>query len=147
MKTYEFKDYLKRTFYHPSTNIEFPNGRLKAFYRHVISRLWDMQEFKVGDKTYTNPEIRYILSEKMIAEYFDMGDLMAMAFPKCFIQVSGIEDPIFPFEGAKEVYAKGRTAYEYGNMNNRCALIAGDGGHRFYADDAWAVVHEFLNRD
>lgn len=71
MKTYEFKDYLKRTFYHPSTNIEFPNGRLKAFSRHVISRLWDMQEFKVGDKTYTNPEIRYILSERMMPEHLD----------------------------------------------------------------------------
>ncbi len=71
MKTYEFKDYLKRTFYHPSTNIEFPNGRLKTFSRHVISRLWDMQEFKVGDKTYTNPEIRYILSERMMPEHLD----------------------------------------------------------------------------
>ena len=71
MKTYEFKDYLKRTFYHPSTNIEFPNGRLKAFSRHVISRLWDMQEFKVGDKTYSNDEIRYILSERMMPEHLD----------------------------------------------------------------------------
>ena len=67
MKTYEFKDYLKRTFYHPSRNNEFPNGRLKAFSRHAISPLWDMQEFKVGDKTYSNDEIRYILSKRMIA--------------------------------------------------------------------------------
>ena len=71
MKTYEFKDCLKRTFYHPSTNIEFPNGRLKAFSRHAISRLWDMQEFKVGDKTYSNDEIRYILSKRMMPEHLD----------------------------------------------------------------------------
>lgn len=71
MKTYEFKDYLKRTFYHPSTNIDFPNGRLKAFSRHVISRLWDMQEFKVGDKSYSNDEIRYMLSEEMMPEHLD----------------------------------------------------------------------------
>ena len=71
MKTFEFKDYLKRTFYHPSRNNEFPNGRLKAFSRHAISRLWDMQEFKVGDKTYSNDEIRYILSERMLPEHLD----------------------------------------------------------------------------
>ena len=71
MKTFEFKDYLKRTFYHPSRNNEFPNGRLKAFSRHAISQLWDMQEFKVGDKTYSNNEIRYILSEKMMPEHLD----------------------------------------------------------------------------
>ena len=71
MKTYEFKDYLKRTFYHPSRNNEFPNGRLKAFSRHAISQLWDMQEFKVGDKTYSNDEIRYILSKRMMPEHLD----------------------------------------------------------------------------
>ena len=71
MKTYEFKDYLKRTFYHPSRNIEFPNSRLKAFSRHAISQLWDMQEFKVGDKIYSNDEIRYILSERMLPEHLD----------------------------------------------------------------------------
>ena len=71
MKTFEFKDYLKRTFYHPSRNNEFPNGRLKAFSRHAISQLWDMQEFKVGDKTYSNNEIRYILSKKMMPEHLN----------------------------------------------------------------------------
>lgn len=71
MKTYEFKDYLKRTFYQPSRNNEFPNGRLKAFSRHAISQLWDMQEFKVGDKTYSNDEIRYILSKRMLPEHLD----------------------------------------------------------------------------
>lgn len=71
MKTYEFKDYLKRTFYHPSRNNEFPSGRLKAFSRHAISRLWNMQEFKVGDKTYSNDEIRYILSKRMMPEHLD----------------------------------------------------------------------------
>lgn len=71
MKTYEFKDYLKRTFYHPSRNNEFPNGRLKAFSRHAISQLWDIQEFNVGDKTYSKDEIRYILSKRMMPEHLD----------------------------------------------------------------------------
>lgn len=75
-----------------------------------------------------------------VAEYFDMGDLMAMAYPKYYIQVSGIEDPIFPLFGAEEVFQKGKQAYETLGEGNRCTLIKGNGGHRFYADDSWVVV-------
>ena len=27
---------------------------------------------------------------------------------------------------------------------DRCTLIKGNGGHRFYADDSWPVVHKYL---
>lgn len=77
-----------------------------------------------------------------VAEYFDMGDLMAMAHPAYFVQVSGKEDPIFPLFGAEEVFEKGRLAY--GADADRCVLVKGNGGHRFYADDAWPVVHTLL---
>lgn len=79
-----------------------------------------------------------------IAEYFDMGDLMAMACPKYFIQVSGIEDSIFPITGAEEVFRKGKKAYEAIGEDNRCAFVKGNGGHRFYADDAWLIVHKYM---
>lgn len=81
-----------------------------------------------------------------IATYFDMGDIMAMAFPKYYIQVSGIEDNIFPISGAEEVFEKGRHAYALQNCASRCTLLKGNGGHRFYADDAWVVVHKYLGR-
>lgn len=80
-----------------------------------------------------------------IAEFFDMDDLMAMAAPKYFIQVSGLNDPEnFPIEGAKEVFEKGSRVYEQLGIRNRCALVIGNGGHRFYADDAWPYVHQML---
>ena len=79
-----------------------------------------------------------------ISEYFDMNDLMAMAFPKYFIQVSGIEDPIFPLFGAELVFEKGKQAYESLSKGERCTLVKGNGGHRFYADDAWPIVHKYL---
>lgn len=81
-----------------------------------------------------------------IAEHFDMGDLMAMAYPKYYIQVSGIEDPIFPLPGAEEVFEKGKLAYKTAGADLRCHLVKGNGGHRFYADDAWPIVHKFLGR-
>jgi len=81
-----------------------------------------------------------------IALYFDMDDLMAMACPKYFIQVSGAEDGIFPFAHAEEVFNKGLKAYENKGFAQRCTLIRGNGGHRFYADDAWPVVHKYIGK-
>ena len=79
-----------------------------------------------------------------ISEYFDMNDLMAMAYPKYFIQVSGIEDSIFPLFGAELVFEKGKKVYEAFNKDDRCTLVKGTGGHRFYADDAWPIVRKYL---
>ena len=79
-----------------------------------------------------------------IAQYFDMNDLIAMAYPKYYIQVSGIEDPAFPLVGAETVFIKGKRAYEAMQAGNRCTLVKGNGAHRFYADESWPVVHKYL---
>lgn len=81
-----------------------------------------------------------------IANYFEMSDLMAMAYPKYYIQVSGIEDPIFPVSGAEYIYNTGKKAYDDNNMGDRCFFIKGNGGHRFYADDAWPQVKKFIKQ-
>lgn len=80
-----------------------------------------------------------------IAEYFDMGDLMAMAYPKYYIQVSGIGDPIFPLSGARKVFSDGAAAYEQSGMADRCVMVEGKGEHRFYADDSWPYVQKYIN--
>ncbi len=80
-----------------------------------------------------------------VAEYFEMSDLMAMAAPNAFIQVSGQDDNIFPIDGAKSVFEKGKTAYDALGCGSRCALVIGKGGHRFYADDTWPLIHEKIN--
>ena len=69
---------------------------------------------------------------------------MAMAYPKYFIQVSGIEDDIFPLSGAEEVFYKGLEAYKNNGCEDRCALVKGNGGHRFYADDTWPVIKKYI---
>lgn len=81
-----------------------------------------------------------------MAEYFDMGDLMAMAAPKYFVQVNGVEDPIFPIDSAKEVFEKGLAAYKSLGAEDKAVLVVGPEGHRFYADAAWPYVHKFLGR-
>lgn len=79
-----------------------------------------------------------------IANYFEMSDLISMAYPKFYIQVNGIDDPIFPIKGAEEVFEKGKIIYEQNNFSDKCVLVKGNGPHRFYADDAWPLVHELL---
>ena len=74
-----------------------------------------------------------------------MNDLISLAYPKIFIQVNGIEDPIFPISGAEEVFSKGRKIYAENGLEDRCVLVKGNGSHRFYADDAWPFVHRLLN--
>lgn len=81
-----------------------------------------------------------------IAEYFDMDDLMAMACPTPFVQVSGVHDKDFFFHGAVAVFEKGKRAYEAAGVPDRCVFVRGEEGHRFYADQAWPWVHKLLNQ-
>ena len=81
-----------------------------------------------------------------IGLYFDMGDLIAMASPKYYVQVNGAADPIFPLEGAKACFEAGKRAYESLGCADRMTHVIGEEGHRFYADKAWRVVHEYIGR-
>lgn len=81
-----------------------------------------------------------------IAEYFDMGDLLAMSYPKYYIQVNGITDDIFPIEGAKKVFSDGQKAYADNGKADHTAHVIGHEGHRFYADNAWPIVHKMLGK-
>ena len=75
-----------------------------------------------------------------------MGDIMAMSYPKYFVQVSGDEDPIFPFFAAKEVYEQGSRIYAEQGGGDRCTLVVGHGGHAFYPEEAWPVVQDYLKK-
>ena len=80
-----------------------------------------------------------------IAKYFDMGDLAGLIAPRKLIIVNGKEDRIFPDNGVKETYEIVKGMYAAAGVPDYCALVTGNGGHRFYADDAWPVLHK-LNK-
>ena len=65
---------------------------------------------------------------------------MVMAFPKYFIQVSGIEDPIFPINGAEKIFNTGKQVYDNNNQSEKCILVKGNGGQRFYAKETWPEI-------
>ena len=80
-----------------------------------------------------------------IAEYFDMGDLGKLIFPRCLIIVSGEKDTDFPIKGAKECCERIQELYTpYKKEENFCHVI-GNEGHRFYADLTYPVIHKMQN--
>ena len=81
-----------------------------------------------------------------IVKYFDMGDLLAMACPKYYVQVNGAQDAIFPLSGAKAVFEHGKSAYAEKGVSDRLFHVIGEEGHRFYADASWPIVHKFLGK-
>ncbi len=79
-----------------------------------------------------------------IRTYFEMGDLGCMIAPRPFVMVSGAQDSVFPFHGAKASFDIIHSAYESIGAEQRCRLIVGDGGHRFYPEQAWPVALELF---
>ena len=81
-----------------------------------------------------------------IAKYFDMGDIAGLIAPRRLVVVNGKEDKIFPDNGVRETYEMIKSLYSAAGVPERCALVTGEGGHRFYADDAWPVANELIKK-
>ena len=79
-----------------------------------------------------------------IRKYFDMGDLAGFIAPRPLVLVAGKDDDIFPIEGVKKAFATAQKYYAAANAADNIKLVVGDGGHRFYADDAWPVMNLFI---
>lgn len=76
-----------------------------------------------------------------IALYFDMGEIGGLVAPRPLIVVNGSKDRIFPADGVKEAFDTIQTIYRAAGAEQKCTLVTGEGGHRFYADAAWPHVH------
>ena len=79
-----------------------------------------------------------------IRKYFNMGDMSGLIAPRKLVAVSGKNDPIFPIGGAESSFEITKKLYAAAGAEDVCRHIKGEGGHQFYPDDAWPVVHELL---
>jgi dienelactone hydrolase len=70
-------------------------------------------------------------------QFFEMGDLAGLIAPRPLIVVAGRRDGIFPFHGVEKAFARIQEIYTAAGAADRCNLIVGEGGHRFYAGLAW----------
>ena len=75
-----------------------------------------------------------------LLQYAEMSDVMGLFAPKPVVLVAGREDPIFPINATRRAFQKLKTIYRACGAEDRCRLVVGKGGHRFYADDAWPVM-------
>jgi hypothetical protein len=73
-----------------------------------------------------------------------MGDLAILIAPKKLVVVCGRHDEIFPLQGVHECFGIMEGLYRAAGAEDACALVIGEGGHRFYADAAWPVMHGLL---
>lgn len=79
-----------------------------------------------------------------ISNYFDMGDLGGLIAPRALVVVNGDKDPIFPDVGVREAYAQIELEYQAAGAADKCRLVTGEGGHRFFAELAWKEIHNFM---
>ena len=77
-----------------------------------------------------------------IRKYFNMGDLGALVAPRRLVVVCGTDDPIFPLSGVEKSFETIKGAYYRLGVPENTVLVKGKGGHQFYPDDAWPVVHK-----
>ncbi len=74
-----------------------------------------------------------------LLRYCEMGDLAALIAPRPLVVVAGHDDPIFPLYGVLETYDTIEGIYRAAGVPDNCRLVVGNGGHRFYPEDAWPV--------
>ncbi len=81
-----------------------------------------------------------------LLKYAEMADVMGLFAPKPVVIVAGKEDSIFPIRATRRAFKKLRKIYTACGAGSRCHLVVGDGGHRFYADDAWPIMMKEIER-
>ena len=77
-------------------------------------------------------------------KYAEMADVMGLFAPKPVVIVAGKDDDIFPIDGTKRAFADLQKIYSAAGAEDRCHLVIGDGGHRFYSDAAWPVMRDVI---
>ena len=73
-------------------------------------------------------------------KWFEAADLVALHAPRMFIAISGKNDHIFPFKGAKKVINEAKEFYELVGASSKIHAVEGADGHRYYGNLSW----EFL---
>ena len=81
-----------------------------------------------------------------LLKYAEMADLMGLFAPKPVVLVSGVDDDIFPINGARKAFRSLQQIYAAAGAPSACHHVIGGGGHRFYAEEAWPVMLEEIGR-
>jgi len=81
-----------------------------------------------------------------LLKYAEMADVMGLFAPKPVVIVAGAKDTIFPISATRKAFKDVQRIYRASGAGERCHLVVGKEGHRFYADDAWPVMLKEIAR-
>jgi dienelactone hydrolase len=76
----------------------------------------------------------------------EMSDVLGLFAPKPVVVVAGKTDPIFPVAAVRKAFKDLKQIYAAAGAADRCHLVVGPEGHRFYADLAWPKMLRELKR-
>ncbi|MDE2889898.1 MAG: hypothetical protein OXR72_16975 [Gemmatimonadota bacterium] len=82
-----------------------------------------------------------------LLKYAEMPDVMGLFAPRPVVLVAGKDDGIFPIAGVRKAFSHLKKIYAAACASHRCHLVVGDGGHRFYAEDAWPKMLREIAKD
>jgi dienelactone hydrolase len=74
----------------------------------------------------------------------EMGELAGLIAPRGIIVVAGEQDEIFPIAGVRAAFETASSIFEAAGCPEHVRLVVGEGGHRFYAEPTWPVIHELM---
>jgi dienelactone hydrolase len=78
-----------------------------------------------------------------LLRWAEMSDIAGLIAPRPLVLVAGETDPIFPIQATRQAFADLQKIYTAAGAPNKCHLVVGPEGHRFYADLAWPkMLHE-----
>ena len=80
-----------------------------------------------------------------LMRYAEMYDVLGIYAPKPIVIVAGKEDDIFPIDAVKQAFERLKKIYIAAGAGDNCQLVIGNGGHRFYAADAWPVMIDLMH--
>jgi len=81
-----------------------------------------------------------------LLQYAEMADVLGLFAPKPVVVVAGKEDEIFPIGAVRKAFRDLKKIYRAAGAENRCRLVVGPEGHRFYAELAWPKMLAEFNR-
>ncbi len=79
-----------------------------------------------------------------LLRHAEMADVLGLFAPKPVVVVAGAQDPLFPIAATRKAFRAVRRIYRACGAEDQCRLVVGEGGHRFYAADAWPVLAKYL---
>ena len=77
-------------------------------------------------------------------EWFDTKDIISLIAPRLFIALSGDQDHIYPYSGAKKVINGARVIYKKLNAVEKIICIKVKGKHQYYNEKSWEVLDKHM---